>query len=100
MKQTINLGMMDCCRGWKIILVLLDTAQKNAFDTTHTFRSKTVEHITHNYLNGDMGAVNFDGLDCRSIGFGMGFSALFHASWLGRGNNGFYRRSGVACAYF
>jgi hypothetical protein len=47
-----------------------------------------------------MGAVNFDGLDWKSIGFGMGFSVLFHSSRLGRVNNGFYRRSSVACAYF
>lgn len=76
---------------------------KGNLDGARILKSDTVELMTRNHLDGDMGtmgAVDFGGLDWTGIGFGLGFSVVVDAAQVGHGNNGIYGWSGAASTYF
>lgn len=66
-------------------------------------KPETVDLMTRNHLDGDMAAMdaaNFGGLDWTGIGFGLGFSVVLDAPYVGHGHNGTYAWSGAASTYF
>ncbi|MGB0553831.1 MAG: serine hydrolase domain-containing protein [Alphaproteobacteria bacterium] len=76
---------------------------KGDLDGAHILKPETVELMTRNHLDGDMGnmgAVDFGGLDWTGIGFGLGFSVVVDAAQVGHGNHGIFGWSGAASTYF